>query len=254
MLLQAGLLLGLAGAVGWSLRARDNERSRAMRAAMAAAQQRERVSLARELHDVVAHHIGGMVVQAQAAQAVAGTDPSAAARVLPTIEVAGTDALSAMRRMVAALRDSDADGAAGAKPLTQTTDLTADLHAVTATPAGGTPVRLAVDLVEPVPAEVATSVLRLVQESVTNARRHAAGAREIAVGVRAEGGLVQLSVRDDGRPGSRRPTAAGTGWSACVSGWRCWVDGSRPAARRAGAGRWSPPCRCRIRGHSECGC
>jgi signal transduction histidine kinase len=67
---------------------------------VAAAQQRERVSLARELHDVVAHHIGGMVVQAQAAQAVAETDPGAAARVLPMIEGAGTDALSAMRRMV----------------------------------------------------------------------------------------------------------------------------------------------------------
>jgi signal transduction histidine kinase len=192
------------------------------------------VSLARELHDVVAHHVGGMVVQAQAAQAVAGTDPGAAARVLPILEGAGTDALSAMRRMVAALRDSDPDGGA---PLTQTADLNADLRAVTATPAGGTPVRLAVALVEPVPAEVATSVLRLVQESVTNARRHAAGAREIDVTVRAEGGIARVLVRDDGRPG-RAPKTYGGGYGLVGMRERVQLLGGRFSAGRAPAGGW----------------
>jgi signal transduction histidine kinase len=232
--LPAAVLVGVSAAAGWYLRGRDREQARATRAAVAAAQQRERVSLARELHDVVAHHIGGMVVQAQAAQAVAGTDPGAAARVLPTIEGAGTDALSAMRRMVAALRDSDLDGGA---PLAATADLTADLRAVTATPPGGTPVRLVVALAEPVPAEVATSVLRLVQESVTNARRHAAGAREIDVVVRAEGGTARVQVRDDGRPG-REPKTYGGGYGLVGMRERVQLLGGNFAAGRLPTGGW----------------
>ena len=235
--LPAAFFAAVSVAAGWYLRGRDLEQARATRAAVVAAQQRERVSLARELHDVVAHHIGGMVVQAQAAQAVAGTDPGAAARVLPTIEGTGADALSAMRRMVAALRDSDPAGPDGDAPLTRTADLTADLHAVTATPAGGTPVRLAVALVEPVPAEVATSVLRLVQESVTNARRHAAGAQEIDVMVRAEGGTAQVLIRDDGRP-AREPKTYGGGYGLVGMRERVELLGGRFSAGRVPTGGW----------------
>jgi signal transduction histidine kinase len=235
--LPTAFLVVLSVSAGWYLRGRDQEQARATRAAVAAAQQRERVSLARELHDVVAHHIGGMVVQAQAAQVVAGTDPGAAARVLPAIEGAGTDALSAMRRMVTALRDSDADGADSGAPLAATADLAADLRAVTATPAGGTPVRLAVELAEPVPAEVATSVLRLVQESVTNARRHAAGAQEIDVEVRAEGGIARVLVRDDGRPG-REPKTYGGGYGLVGMRERVQLLGGRFSAGRRPAGGW----------------
>jgi signal transduction histidine kinase len=235
--LPAVFLVGASVAAGWYLRGRDREQARATRAAVTAAQQRERVSLARELHDVVAHHIGGMVVQAQAAQAVAGTDPGAAARVMPAIEGAGTDALSAMRRMVAALRDTDLDGPGSGAPPAATADLTADLRAVTATPAGGTPVRLAVELAEPVPAEVATSVLRLVQESVTNARRHAAGAAEIEVTVRAGGGMAQVVVRDDGRPG-REPKTYGGGYGLVGMRERVQLLGGRFTAGRLPAGGW----------------
>jgi signal transduction histidine kinase len=235
--LPAVLLVGVSVTAGWYLRGRDRELARATRAAVGAAQQRERVSLARELHDVVAHYVGGMVVQAQAAQVVAGTDPGAAARVLPTIEGAGTDALSAMRRMVAALRDSDLEGTDSAAPLALTADLTADLHAVTETPVGGTPVRLAVELAEPVPAEVATSVLRLVQESVTNARRHAAGAREIDVVVRADGGIAQVLVRDDGRPGREQKTYGG-GYGLVGMRERVQLLGGRFSAGRVPTGGW----------------
>ncbi len=237
LLLPGAVLLGLAVAAGWYLRGRDNEQARVTRAAVAAAQQRERVGLARELHDVVAHYIGGMVVQAQAAQAVAGPDPGAAARVLPAIEAAGTEALSAMRRMIAALRDSDADGGEHGAPLTLTTNLTADLHAITVTPAGGTPVRLAVELDEPVPAEVATSVLRLVQESVTNARRHAAGANEIAVVVRTGGGVAQVLVHDDGRAAGQ-PKTHGGGFGLVGMRERVQLLGGRFSAGVAPSGGW----------------
>ena len=230
-------LVGLSVTAGWYLRGRDREQAQATRVAVAAAQQRERVSLARELHDVVAHHIGGMVVQAQAAQAVAEPDPGAAARVLPTIERAGTDALSAMRRMVAALRCSSAYGTAGGAPLTPTTTPTVYPQPVPGTATGGTEARLAVALTEPVPAEVATSVLRLVQESVTNARRHAEGAREIDVTVRAEGGIAQVLVRDDGRAG-REPRVPGGGYGLVGMRERVQLLGGRFSAGRVPAGGW----------------
>src|SRR2546429_614177 len=126
VLLPGAVLLGLAVAAGWYLRGRDNEQARVTRAAVAAVQQRERVGLARELHDVVAHYIGGMVVQAQAAQVVAGTDPGAAARVLPAVEGAGAEALSAMRRMGGAPRGGGAEGGERGRTPALTTELTAD--------------------------------------------------------------------------------------------------------------------------------
>ncbi|GAA2485494.1 sensor histidine kinase [Winogradskya humida] len=197
LVVPAALALGLAVGAGWYLRGRDAARDRATGAAVAAAQQRERLNLARELHDVVAHHVGGMVVQAQAAQAVAGRDAGAAGRVLPLIEGAGAEALSAMRRMVTVLRDAEP---AGAPAPVRTADLAADLRAVTTAPAQGIPIRLRVALSEPVPGEVSASVLRLVQESVTNARRYATGAGQIVVEVRTGPGTVRVRVTDDGRP------------------------------------------------------
>ncbi|BCJ65755.1 sensor histidine kinase [Polymorphospora rubra] len=225
----------LAVLAGWYLRARDAEHSREMRAVVVAAQLRERVALARELHDVVAHHIGGMVVQAQAAQAVAVPDPGAPARVLPVIERAGTDALSAMQRMVVMLRDT---GEGGGEPATLTTDLVADLHGLTADAGGGTPVRLTVELAEPVPAEVATTVLRLVQESVTNARRYATGAHEITTTVRAGGGTVRVQVRDDGRHTDQPKRSGGGGYGLVGMRERVQLLGGRFEAGRLPGEGW----------------
>ncbi|SCF00605.1 Signal transduction histidine kinase [Micromonospora haikouensis] len=231
----AAVLPVLAVLAGWYLRTRDARHSRERRAVVVAAQLRERVALARELHDVVAHHIGGMVVQAQAAQAVAVPDPGAPARVLPVIERAGADALSAMQRMVTTLQDIDEGGG---QPATPTTDLVADLHAVTATPAGGTLVRLTVELAEPVPAEVATTVLRLVQESVTNARRYATDAQEITATVRAGGGTVRVQVRDDGRHTDRPRRSGGGGYGLIGMRERVQLLGGRFEAGRLPDAGW----------------
>ncbi|RIW45670.1 sensor histidine kinase [Micromonospora endophytica] len=230
----AAVLPVLAVLVGWYLRARDAEHARETRAVVLAAQLQERVALARELHDVVAHHIGGMVVQAQAAQAVAGPDPDAPGRVLPVIERAGADALSAMQRMVVMLQDT---GEGGGEAVPLTTDLVADLHAVTATPEGGVPVRLTVELTEPVPAEVATTVLRLVQESVTNARRYATDAQEITATVRAADGIVRVQVRDDGRHTGQPRRSGGSGYGLVGMRERVQLFGGRfEAGRLPGAG------------------
>jgi signal transduction histidine kinase len=233
----AALLLAVCVIIGRHLRAQDGRQARAMHAEVVAAQQRERLSLARELHDVVAHHVGVMVVQAQAAQAVAGTRPEVAAEVLPAIETSGVDALTAMRRLVAALRD-DQDGAEPARQLARTTDLAADLRAVAVTPhGGGAPIRLDVLLAVPVPQEITASVLRLVQESVTNARRYAAGAREIFVSVRAEHDSVRIQVRDDGHTAGMT-TAKGGGYGLIGMEERVQLLGGQFSAGRAPDGGW----------------
>ncbi|GGL99692.1 sensor histidine kinase [Micromonospora yangpuensis] len=228
----SGILPVVAVLAGWYLRTRDARHAREMRAVTVAAQLRERVALARELHDVVAHHIGGMVVQAQAAQAVAVPDPGAPARVLPVIERAGEGALSAMQRMVAMLQD------VGGEPASPTTDLLADLRAATVTPAGATEVRLAVELAEPVPAAVATTVLRLVQESVTNARRYAVGAREITATVRSADGTVRVQVRDDGRHTDRPSRSGGGGYGLVGMRERVHLLGGRFEAGRVPGAGW----------------
>ena len=105
------LLIGLAGCVGAGVLLRRSDHDRALAAEVA--REDERLAIARELHDVVAHHVTGMVVQAQAAQLVARTDPDRAVDALASIERAGTESLAAMRRMVGAMRT---DGAAPTAP------------------------------------------------------------------------------------------------------------------------------------------
>ncbi|WP_073479701.1 sensor histidine kinase [Streptoalloteichus hindustanus] len=200
-LLQADLLaLALAVGAGLYFRGRDTERRRSLAAAVTAAQQAERMALARELHDVVAHHVTGMVVHAQAAKLVATRDPAAADRSLDLIANSGTEALSAMRRLVGTLRQAErtngAPGAAGEA----TTDLGADLRRVAEQSAAvGPPVRLVLQLPEHPRPEVARSVLRVVQESLTNARKHAHGATAVTVEVTPVAGALRVSITDDGQ-------------------------------------------------------
>ncbi|MFJ8958081.1 sensor histidine kinase [Lentzea sp. NPDC102401] len=184
------LVAGLV-AVGAGLYVRLLERSRAEQAAAAEERVRrdERLDMARELHDIVAHHVTGMLVQAQAALVVAEQDRDKACTMLNGIVDGGTDALGAMRLMVRTLRDN---GAAVA-----TTDLSADLlHLVEKS---GLQVRANVELASDVPPELGRSVLRLVQEALTNVRKHAVDATDVEVDVRLGADAVLLSVVDNGR-------------------------------------------------------
>lgn len=124
-------LVVLPAAYGWYLRGRDRQRARARRAGVIAVQQRERLGLARELREVVTDQVRGMVEQAQAAQERSASDPDAAVRALPVIERSGIEALSSMRHLVAALREGEPGDGRAAAPLTRTTDLSADLRAMT---------------------------------------------------------------------------------------------------------------------------
>ncbi|WP_193103561.1 sensor histidine kinase [Brachybacterium sp. FME24] len=154
----------------------------------------ERMELARELHDVVAHQVSGIVVQAQAAIAVDRTDPEQLAEAFSAIESAGTEALSGMRRMVGAIRDeSDRDdplivpyGLADVPALIDRFDperkhTTLDLQ----------------DNRSPVPPGVGETAYRVVREALTNVRRHAPEGTT-RVSVREVDGELALDISNDG--------------------------------------------------------
>jgi signal transduction histidine kinase len=182
----AGLLLILSVGSGLYFRARDNERASQLAASVAAAQNAERMALARELHDVVAHYVTAIVVHAQAGQ----LNREAAEQVLPTIESSGYEALTAMRRLVGTLRDGESSGPAASSSLVD------DVRALATE--SGLPVRLSFDLQDAVPQELGRSVLRLVQESLTNTQKHAAAVSSVDVALSSSDGVLRLSVEDDG--------------------------------------------------------
>ncbi|MFD2417952.1 sensor histidine kinase [Amycolatopsis pigmentata] len=196
------LLLGIAVAVGLYFRARDSERAKVVEAAVTEAQTSERMALARELHDVVAHHVTGIVVQAQAAKMMGEQNPALAIQTLGQIEVAGTDALTAMRRLVRSMRSHDEESQLA------TTDLAADLRRLAETGHHGVPTVMDLRRLPPgVPHEVGRSALRLVQESLTNIGKHAPGATQAWVLAEVVSTDLHIKVIDNGRIAQAPPEA-----------------------------------------------
>ena len=152
----------------------------------------ERVALARELHDTVAHHVSAIAVQAQAGRALAATDPERAIGVLAVIEEAASRTLAEMRTMVGSLR-----AGAGADLAPQRG--VHDIERLAGTTAGQIEVRVdvATDLGTLGPA-VDAAVYRIAQESITNSARHARRARHVLVRVESLGSSVRVTVTDDG--------------------------------------------------------
>ncbi|MDG4800299.1 histidine kinase [Micromonospora sp. WMMD980] len=183
-----------AVAVGVALRRAD---ARA-RAATERVRRDERLDLARELHDVVTHHVTGIVVQAQAAQIVAARQPRNVPEMLAAIELSGADALAAMRRVVGLLRDAD-DGAPASPGPERLTDLVARFGR------HGPPVRLRLpEDAREWPPEVTTTVHRVVQEALTNVSRHAPHAGSVTVTVDQSPDAVAVEVEDDAPPAPAR--------------------------------------------------
>lgn len=188
------VFLSLPGLIGAAVRLWGTARERQLEQVRS----REREQLARELHDTVAHHVSAMVISAQAGRVLADTDPSAAVEALEGVEEEGARTLEEMRAMVAALRDRGV-GAELAPPAG-----VADLERLVRTPGG----RLRVDLgldgeLDTLSPAVDAAVYRIVQESVTNAMRHAVDATEVVVRVTADRHTVRVSVRDNGHRTNR---------------------------------------------------
>ena len=223
---------GVAIGTGLYFRARDRDRRKDEAASVAAAQQAERLALARELHDVVAHYVTGIVVHSQAAEAIADQNPEAARQVLPIITTSGHEALAAMRRLVGTLRGTEA------VPTSRDNDeLTAQIKR-TVEQVGG-PVRLDVQLSEAVPPELAQSVIRLVQESLTNARKHAAGVSRIDVDVRTSDGAVRVRVADDGTGQHSSPVGGSGGFGLIGMRERVALLGGSFTAGPTGGSGWT---------------
>jgi signal transduction histidine kinase len=154
----------------------------------------ERARIARELHDVVAHHMSVMVVQAGAARAVGAKDPAAANEALRQVETSGRAGLAEMRRLLEILKTSD-----GANDLTPQPGLAGLDDLLDGMRATGLPVEAVVEGVpRPLPPGVDLSAYRIVQEALTNALKHA-GEASARVLVRYEADALEVEIVDDGR-------------------------------------------------------
>lgn len=175
----------------------------------------ERLRIARELHDVVAHHVSVMGIQAGAARTLLDRDPAASAEALTSIEESSRIAVSEMRGLLGALR-----GASGEQDVSRAPEPTlAELPALFAEAAAS---GVEVDYSEVVelpdglagiPLPLQLSAYRIIQEALTNVGRHST-ARQAKVVLRAvpdrgpQAGWVEVEITDDGRP---RPGTGGSG-------------------------------------------
>ncbi|SEL96301.1 sensor histidine kinase [Nonomuraea pusilla] len=175
------------------LRERAGRLERARAADTRAARAEERSRIARELHDVVAHHVSVMTVQAAAARRVLGKDPELAREALSAIEHTGRLAMTEMRNIVGVLR-TDARAELGPQPGVR--DLPALLEQMRE---AGLPALLHVEgEPRPLPPGVDLAAYRLVQEGLTNSLRHAGPGATAVVTLTHRPGELDVRVEDDG--------------------------------------------------------
>jgi signal transduction histidine kinase len=192
------VIAGAAWAAGRAVRTRTEHASELARRAdrleaeRATVVAQERARIARELHDVVAHSVSVMVVQAAAATEMLKHDPERAAQPLAAVEETGRQALVEMGRLVGLLREGEHFGLA---PQPGLDDLDALAAQVTE---AGLPVEVRVEgAPRPVPLGVDLSAYRVVQEALTNALKHAGEARAHVL-LRFESDAIEVEVVDDG--------------------------------------------------------
>ncbi|HEX3221933.1 MAG TPA: sensor histidine kinase [Nocardioides sp.] len=179
-------------------------RAESWRRALDQVRNHERVGLARELHDMVAHHVSAIAVQAQAGRAMAGQRPEAALEALTAIEGEASRTLAEMRAMVRVLRDG---APAEYNPQPGVADL---VSLARRDPVPVVDVELPDDL-DPLPQPVDAAVYRLAQEALTNALRHARNPSRVEIRVVQAEGSLRLRVTDDGQIDPARPASNGFG-------------------------------------------
>lgn len=179
-------------------RAEEAERNRHEQAARAVTEERARI--ARELHDLVAHSMGVIVIQAQGAQRALDTSRDQAREALSAIETAGRSGMAEMRRLLGMLTDDGADAGTVPQPtLHEIPDLVERLRAA------GIRVDLRVEgAVRALPAGLELTGYRVVQEAMTNALKHA-GQVPVDVRLRYEPDWLDIEVTDQGPTDSMQP-------------------------------------------------
>jgi signal transduction histidine kinase len=202
--------------------AREEDERRAVQA--------ERAHVARELHDVLAHNLSVMVIHASAARRVVARDPDAAANSAELIRRTGREALDELRQLFGPVRRGDGESLDASPGLANLERLAERTHRA------GVPVDLRVEGPPlELPPGVDFAAYRVVQEALTNAIKHAAGARATVI-VRYEPGDVVLEVLDDG-PGPAGNGSSGEGHGLLGMRERVALYGGRlETGRRRGGG------------------
>ena len=198
------LLMAAVWALGWTTRVRRSYLAKTAEEAAERALTEERMRIARELHDIVAHSLTMIAVKAGVAHHVADDNPAEAREALRVIEQTSRGTLTEMRHLLGVLRSSDDPDLSPVPGL-------ADLPALVDRAAmAGVPVTLTTADTESLPEGVALTVYRIVQESVTNVVKHAAPA-ECAVTIAVDGGTATVEVTDNGRGERVLPGGGGHG-------------------------------------------
>jgi signal transduction histidine kinase len=169
----------------------------------------ERVRIARELHDVVAHHVSVMGVQAGVARRLFDRDPTEAVAAIGSVETASRQAIADLQQLVGVLRrQGDGDDLAPQPSLQRLPELVEHMRQT------GLPVTLTTTgTPQQLPAGVELSAYRIIQEALTNTLKHA-GPAQTAVTVRYDNGAVEVEVVDDGQ--GPPPARQGTGGKGLV--------------------------------------
>lgn len=233
-LVSAGAWGGLATAVGIAMllyrRGVARERERALRAEEArdaTAQRRvaeERLRIARELHDAVGHHVAVITVQAGLAEHLLESQPEAAAAALARVQEAGARVLEELPVMLRVLRQ---DGEEDDAPAPGVADIAALVHEARD---GGLEVELRAEATPDLSAAADLAAYRIVQEALTNARRHGAG--RVVVSMRATDRELAIEVRN--AVDDARATRAGSGFGLVGMGERAAAAGGELLAGRDG--------------------
>jgi signal transduction histidine kinase len=226
------LVMIIAWLIGHSIRQARARTELVRTQAAAQTVMEERLRIAREVHDIVAHSIGIIAIQAGSGRSVFDARPDQARDALAAIEVASRETLSGLRRMMTGLRRAEPGFGPGQAPLGPAPGL-ADVERLAAvTLEAG--VRVEVEWLgcrEPLPADIDLSAFRIIQEAVTNVVRHA-GTDRCLVWIDQQDGQLVIEVTDSGRGGE-----AGTGYG--ITGMReraALLGGEFSAGPRPGGG------------------
>ncbi|WP_336659961.1 sensor histidine kinase [Leucobacter sp. USHLN153] len=167
----------------------------------------DRIAIARELHDVVAHHVSVMGIQAAAARRLLSRDPDRAASALEVVEQSANAAVTELRALLGTLRDPGNEGSA------PTTVGVAHLPTLVAeSQSSGTPTTFIVaGDPRPVPMLVDVALYRVVQEALTNVRKHAGRGAVAEVRLRFTPDAIEVEVSDDGVRQQLTPRHTGSG-------------------------------------------
>ncbi len=226
-------LFVVAGTTFLGALVREQRRLRAVESQKVVVEERTRI--ARELHDVVAHHVSAIVLRAQAAERLAPGRPEVAVEAVRWIADAGKEALTGMRHAVQVLREADGDRAVELAPQPTLADVRGIVERLA-------PVGLDVEIAlpDPLPAvdpQVELAAVRIAQEGVTNTLRHAE-ARRAVVRVAEEAGHLVVAVDDDGRSG-KAPALSAAGHGLRGMAERAAACGGRLDIVRSDLGGWS---------------